>query len=251
MMKSNYLLKLSLCLFFTGQVSAAESQWGIGIGAMADQQGYVDVDTKTNVIPIISYESENFRINGPQLEYKLAEYKISELGTVNFSALGKYRFDGYEADDGDIFIGMDERSGAFELGFLVDYQSKLGNLSFEFSSDVTNEHEGFESSLTFSKPYFFNSVVLEPYARVSYFSDDLVNYYYGVKSSEATTNRLEYNAESTINGEIGLRMRWQAGKHHQFISSLSYKSFGSEIKDSPLIEESGGANLILGYIYVF
>jgi len=251
MMKSNYLLKVSLCLFLTGQVSAAESQWGLGIGAMAEQQGYVDVDTKTTVIPIISYESENLRISGPQLEYKLTQYKTPELGTVNFSVLGQYRFDGYEADDGDVFIGMDERSGAFELGFSVDYRSKLGSLSFEFSNDVTNEHEGYETSLTYSKPYFFNSLVLEPYAKVAYLSDDLVNYYYGVEASEAKTNRHAYIGEATTNGEIGLRMRWQAGKHHQFISNLSYKSFGSEIKDSPLVEKSGGANLILGYVYVF
>lgn len=250
-MKLNYLLKASFCLLLAGETLAEESQWGIGIGVMADKQGYMDVDTKTTVIPIVSYESEHFRINGPKIEYKLANYEISGFGSLNFSLLGQYRFDGYEADDGDIFKGMDDRSGAFELGFSVDYETELGGLSFEFANDVTGEHEGYEASLTYSKPYFFDSIVFEPYVKVSHFSDDYVNYYYGVEAHEATSNRQAYLGDATTNGELGLRLHWQVGKRHSFVSSLSYTSFGSEIKDSPLIENSGGAKLILGYVYAF
>ncbi|SFC99058.1 MipA/OmpV family protein [Pseudoalteromonas denitrificans] len=250
-MKLTYLLKAPLCMLLAGEVSADESQWGLGIGAMADKQGYAGVNTKTTVIPITSYESENFSINGPQFEYTLGKYTIPDFGALKLSLLGQYRFDGYEAEDGDIFNGMDKRSGAFELGFSVGYSSNLGGISFEFVNDVTNKHEGYEASLTYSRPYFFDSVIIEPYAKISHFSDNFVNYYYGVEDHESLSNRQAYVGEDTVNGEIGLRMRWQAGKHHSFISNLSYRSFGSDIKNSPLVSGSGGANIILGYVYAF
>lgn len=224
----------------------AESKWGLGLGAIVSDQGYIGVGNETSVVPIIYYQSENFQLLGPNLSYKLVEF--NDL-TVNLT--GQYRFDGYEEDDSDIFLGMEDRSGSFDLGFAIDYEMSFGDLSFEFLTDATNEHEGNEFSLSYSKSYNFKSYSLKPYVKVTRQSEDLVDYYYGVRTNEATVNRAFYVGEATTNVELGLQAMWRVGKHHNFIGYASYTAYGSEIKDSPLVDASSSTNLILGYMYVF
>ncbi|WDE08558.1 MipA/OmpV family protein [Thalassomonas viridans] len=224
----------------------AESRWGLGLGASTGDKGYVDVGNETNAIPIIYFESENFQLLGPNFGYKLLSFDDLE-----FSFVGQYRFDGYEEDDGDIFAGMEERSGALDLGLAVDYATEFGDFSLQFVTDATSEHEGNELSLTYAKSYNFGSYQLKPYVTFSRLSEDLVDHYYGVRATEATASRAMYLGESTSNVELGIQSSWQVGKHHNFIGYASYTAYGSEIKDSPLIDKSGNLNFILGYMYVF
>ncbi|MBV1911010.1 MAG: MipA/OmpV family protein [Kangiellaceae bacterium] len=229
----------------------AEDKWGIGLGAMSDKQGYIDVDSKVTVIPVISYESENLRINGPKFEYKLAKYKLANYGGIKMSFIGQYRFDGYDEDDGDIFQGMEDREDAFELGLALNYRSNWGGVSLRVLADASSKHEGYEASVAYAKPYFIEAFVVEPYVGLTHSSEDFVDYYYGVNSDEVLDFRPEYIGKSTTNGKLGVRGNWQASKHHSVIFNLSYTAFGNEIKDSPLIDQSGRGNIILGYIYTF
>lgn len=92
----------------------AESRWGLGLGAVISDQGYVDIGNEITPVPVIYYQSENFQLLGPNFSYKL-----TEIDDLAFSFTGQFRFDGYEEDDGDIFLGMDDRSGSFDLGLAI------------------------------------------------------------------------------------------------------------------------------------
>lgn len=224
----------------------ADYQWGLGIGGMIENQGYTDIGTETTVIPMIYLQTEKLRIYGPTINYQLAS-----LGDLDFSIAGQYRFDGYDADDGDIFKGMDDRTGTFEIGFSLNYGTEFGDLSFDALTDIGSEHDGYEVSLAYSKPFMFDPFMVEPFVRISMQSEDLVNYYYGVRENEITDYRAFYEADSTTNAEIGVRTNWRVGKRHNLLMILSYTAFGSEIKDSPLVDKSGGGTFILGYTYAF
>lgn len=242
----------SLSIFLaSSKLSAEEYQWGLGLGTMFQSQGYKEADNKTNITPIISYESENLRINGPKAEYTLLKRKVPNVGGFKLSLIGQYRFEGYDSDDSDVLEGMDERSGAFEAGISLGYKNKKSILVLEYLQDISNSHEGNEVSLTYLRPYSFKSLTLSPYARVSHFSDDFVNYYYGVESNEAMAFRPTYIGSATTSLETGIKGVWELGKRHRFITNISYERFGKEVEDSPLIEESGSAKLALGYVYAF
>ncbi|MEM0911797.1 MAG: MipA/OmpV family protein, partial [Pseudomonadota bacterium] len=82
-------------------------------------------------------------------------------------------------------------------------------------------------------------------------SDDLVDYYYGVRQSEAILNRPFYLGESTTNVTLGINSNWQWDRQNRFVANLSVTALGSEIEDSPLIDASTNVQFILGYLYVF
>jgi outer membrane protein len=79
----------------------------------------------------------------------------------------------------------------------------------------------------------------------------MMNYYYGVTTSEATAARTAYQPGASIHFDIGMDYQYQWGQHHSVLLSLKYRKFGSELKDSPIIEDSGSARLLVGYIYRF
>jgi outer membrane protein len=223
-----------------------ENLWGLGLGAVISDQGYIGVSNEVTPVPVIYYQTENFQLLGPNFSYKLAE-----MSDLTFSITGQLRFDGFEEDDSDIFIGMDDRSGSFDLGLLVGYETNLGDFSAEFITDATNEHKGNEFSLTYSKSYDFETYSIKPYLTLTRQSEDIIDYYYGVHANEVTQNRALYLGEATTNAEIGVQANWRVGQHHNFITYASHTVYGSEIKDSPLIDASGSVNVILAYMYVF
>lgn len=230
----------------TALAEKPESLWGLGLGAVISDQGYIGVSNEVTPVPVIYYQTENFQLLGPNFSYKLAE-----MSDLTFSITGQLRFDGFEEGDSDIFIGMDDRSGSFDLGLLVDYETNFGDFSAQFITDATNEHKGNEFSLTYSKLYDFKTYSIKPYLTLTRQSEDIIDYYYGVHAHEVTQNRALYLGEATTNAEIGVQANWLVGQHHNFITYASYTEYGSEIKDSPLIDASGGVNVILGYMYVF
>ncbi|WP_417355767.1 ATP-binding protein [Gallaecimonas pentaromativorans] len=52
---------------------AAESHWGLGIGASSKQKAYKDIDRKNRVLPLVSYENRYIQLQGPELAINLPE----------------------------------------------------------------------------------------------------------------------------------------------------------------------------------
>ncbi|WP_282145875.1 MipA/OmpV family protein [Alteromonas stellipolaris] len=224
----------------------SESKWGLGIGGVAQDNGYVDLGSEVNLLPVFYYEVGDFYLLGPQFGYE-----FGSLSNFEFSLVGGIRFDGYEAEDADVFEGMEDRSGSIDIGLEIEYESDYGDFSFEYLADAGSEHKGNEISFKYSLPFIFESSVITPFISVTHQSEDLVDYYYGVRDSEVTDNRALYKGEATSNVEFGIDSTWMFGKHHRVVGNLSYAMLGDEIKDSPLVENSNSLSLVFGYLYVF
>lgn len=243
MNKLKYLPLISL-LFASSAYS--ESKWGIGLGSLVQDNGYVDQSTEVNILPIVYYESGNFSILGPRFGYEFAD-----LEGFEFTFVGQLNLGGYKEEDGDIFTGMEERSGSVDLGLEIEYESDYGDFSFSYLTDATSEHEGNELSFKYSLPFIFESSMVTPYIGYVRQSEEMIDYYYGVRANEATLERPFYKGEAASGIEVGVFSLWRFGKHHNVVSDLSFVTLADEIKDSPLVDASNNVSLILGYLYVF
>lgn len=222
------------------------SRFGVGLGTIVQDKGYVGVDSDTMAVPIIYYQSKDFYLLGPTFGYKFAR-----LDGAEFKLTGQVRFGGYDEEDGDIFVGMDEKSITLDLGIGVDYKSDYGDFAFQFSTDALGEHKGNELSISYSKSYRMKGSMITPYVSIARLSEDVVDYYYGVNANEVTTFRGFYEGETTTNVEVGVRYNQQFGRNHSVMLNAGYTAFGQGIKDSPLIEKSSSTTVILGYMYMF
>jgi len=242
---------IALASIFAFSVSATEKdqdefKFGLGGALITQDEGYKDVGSETQFVPAIAIEYGNFRLLGPY-----ASYTFFKTERIELAATGMLRLDGYEQDDSDIFKGMEDRDMSFDFGIEAEVDTDFGEFGLKYIQDVTNTHDGYEATLSYGIPLRVEKGQVVPYVAVSLASEDLANYYYGVKAAEATADRSFYQVDRATNFEIGIKSDWFFGKNHMIKADASYTSFDSAIKDSPLVDKSGSFQLLLGYVYVF
>lgn len=232
--------------YATDNYDEPELSWGVGLGVISEDEGYIELGSDSMAVPIFIINYGDFYLMGPKFGYQL-------YGNDNytFGLTGNYRLDGYEAEDSPFLIGMDDRDGTLDLGVEYSYDTGFGKIGIEVVADSLGTHEGYQADISFSYPINFDNGQLSPYIGAEYRSDDLVNYYYGVKNTEATQIRQSYQADSAVNLVMGIRSSWFSGPHHRFVAMLQFKAFDDSIKDSPIIDADSAYNMIFGYAYVF
>ncbi len=86
---------------------------------------------------------------------------------------------------------------------------------------------------------------------VTWLDKKYVDYYYGVKPTEATTARPEYLGKATTNVEAALRMGYLIDTHQRVFFEVSETHWGSGITKSPIVDKTTTPGLRFGYLYRF
>jgi outer membrane protein len=234
-------------MFCAGAVSAQEqgTRWGLGVGGIAQDLGYKGQGSQGLVVPIIYVESGRFFLMGPRAGWRLVE------GDLSLTAVANYRFDGYESGDSRALDGMDDRDGSLDAGLEAVYRADFGELTLTAVTDTLDRHSGQEVSLRYGYPFSFGSGSISPFLQASWLSEDLVDYYYGVRLEEARADRPAYRPDSDTNITVGLSGNWFFKRRHLVFLNAGYQWLGSELEDSPIIGSGHGASAILGWVYTF
>ncbi|MDF3822445.1 MipA/OmpV family protein [Leptospira sp. 96542] len=223
-----------------------EAQWGIGLGADVHQRPYRGVDNEAQAIPLLYYENDWLRLIGPSLELKLPS-----AGPVALRLKARYSRNGYEASDARYLQGMDERKDAVWLGGEAVWRTSVVNLSAELLSDASGYSDGLQFKLQADRHWGFGRFHLTPRLAAIQLDRAYVDYYYGVKASEARNDRPRYEGASTLNLELGLRLDYGLRPAQNLFLDLRGSRLGDTITDSPLVERASPAGLVLGYLYRF
>lgn len=228
------------------QPTSSTAQWGVGLAAIAQKQGYAGLDTQQKIVPSFFYRSKKLSFAGTRLSYTLYDVK-----DIKWTLNGQVRFAGYDRDDSDMFAGMENRSMSLDLGFALNHTNDYGEFSMDFLADGLNKHQGQQLTLGYAKSFVVERTKVSPYISLIYATDDLINYYYGVRSSEATNARSAYQADATTNYKLGIRYNQLFNRRYALLVNASYTGFGSEIKNSPLIDKNGELGLLIVINYLF
>ena len=244
------LVVLSSNSYAQAQYDENRTRYGIGAAVLIAKEGYRDVGSETQVVPGLSIQNKWVSLYGPQLDLKL-------LGNDKRSWwIGpriEYRFDGYEQEDGTVFRGMANRKGGVFYG--VAGKVDLGS-DFELEADyvrASSRDGGFErgavASLQLSRTYRNGPWSWAPRIGMEYLSSSYVDYYYGVRATEATPTRPAYAGKSSWSPEFGLLVSWQASPRQSLFANFNYERYGSEVRNSPLMNAKGIPQVVFGYEY--
>jgi outer membrane protein len=232
--------------------SGSSSSWGLGMGAVSSQQPYTDIDRDSEVIPLIYFENEYVRVFGPTAEIKLPGLDINDAHQLDFSIVGEYDSSGYDDDDARILDGMSDRKGGFWAGVKVEWENDLANVSAQWLADVSGNSKGQRLSLGLERSWNFGEhIMLTPRLTATWQDKKYVDYYFGVRESEARLDRAAYDGKSGINTEFGVRGNYMFDKHHSVFLDVQATSLSDEIKDSPLVDSSSENSVLFGYLYRF
>jgi len=228
------------------QAQEAPPGWGAGLIAGFGKKAYRDFDDKAMVLPLITYENSWVSLMGPRLDFKLPP-----VGDLSFRLRVQYTGEGYEADDSPYFEGMDKRKAGVWVGGAALWRNPIANLSAEALGDVSGHSKGAVFKLQADHRFQFGATDITPRVAVIGLDGKYVDYYYGVKGSEARADRAAHGGEGTVNVEAGLRLGHVLAQRHIVFVDMSVTRLGSGITDSPLVDRSTEGGVRLGYLYRF
>lgn len=230
----------------TAESESGDSKWAIGVAGGINKKVYRDFDSKASGLPLLTYENKYVHVFGPGVDVKLPS-----LGPVSFRLRGRFVGEGYEASDSPFLQGMSDRDSSFWVGGAATWRTGIANLSAEVLGDAMGNSKGTRAKLQIDRRFASGSFGFTPRLAADWVDKKYVDYYYGVTPGEARAGRPEYQGESTVNTEIGMRIDWRVAPKHAVFLDMGATRMGSAIKNSPLVEKDTQYGVGLGYFYRF
>lgn len=217
--------------------TSADTPLILGAGASYQDKtyrGYKD-SKKWGAIPLVLWEGERFFIRGVTAGWKVIDNEHWEIAPVI-----EYRNQGYDSSDADILRGMDDRDAGADAGAQVSWKNGPWGLRATTVGDISGASDGWEARGEFSYTHVSEDHrwIIRPSAALVYQSDDLVDYYYGVKQSEAIPlERPAYEADDGLIYRFQLATAWNpGGSKLELIFGGRFDLQTSEYDNSPITD---------------
>ena len=260
-MKASYQTSLALLLSTTALFAllptTASAEWGLGVSMETTQSMYKNnkkgTEIDINATPNVEYRGDRLNLHNGTLSYsviKADKYVIDVLTTS--------KNNGYQAKDKNIFKGMKERKASLDMGVRLRADTPYIPVSLAVTKDIYKV-KGTEIGLSLggiktSDKHWAGkrSVSIAPVLGANWQSKKVVDYYYGVKNSEATATRKAYKGKAAITPFVGLEAEAKLSKHFSLTGGAKYKHLPRAIRNSSITKNgSGDYQVNLGLSYWF
>ncbi|PWF43622.1 MipA/OmpV family protein [Massilia glaciei] len=229
-----------------GGNQAGGSQWGLGIGIFAERQPYREHNNKLRALPLIMYMNKYVSVLGPGIDVHLPS-----AGPVALRLRARYSSDGYEAKDSPFLAGMAERKDSVWLGGAALWRAGFANLSAEILTNPFGNSDGTKFKLQLDRRFMSGAFAFTPRVAAQRLDDNYVDYYYGVRQTEARIDRARYAGRAATNLEVGVRVDYAIAQKQSVFVDLSTTRLGGAIERSPLVDRSSAGVARAGYLYQF
>ncbi|MEO1779405.1 MAG: MipA/OmpV family protein [Pseudomonadota bacterium] len=207
---------------------------------------YVGDNDVVGGVPLIGYRGDGFSIgtNGASVTlFDRGDAALDVFAAPRFFALTDVDEPELEGIDRDITLDIG-------LRYVVDISPRT-TLDLSFAQEVTGEHDGQEVDARLSQSFQLGAIPLSAFAGLTWQSDDLSRYVYGVLPGEVRAGRPAYDPGATTTPYVGLRGGVPLSERAQVIGSLRVDFLGSDIEDSPIVDEDTAVSLGLGVQFSF
>jgi outer membrane protein len=218
----------------------------VGAGVLVSSKPYRGIDPRVYPIPMFGYEGERLYLRGVG-----GGYQLFRMGGWSLGPVLQPRFDGYEADDSRYLAGMKDRDLTLDGGVGLTWRTKWGLIGLSWITDLLGKHHGQELEFSYTAILPYAGFDFIPSAGLRYKSDNLVDYYYGVRTSEARAGRPAYEATEAVDPFVRLAVRRKLGGKWSLLGAVQYEWFDSEITDSPIVDRSNDVSFVAGLLYSF
>jgi len=222
----------------------------LGLGVGIEREVYRGVGTELNFNPFLLYENGPLQIltyDDIQASYAVWQGPMFDLDISGTLITGA----GFEVDDSDYFEGMSEPGTLFMFGVQLQRNWQSWEWGLGLSQDLSGKTNGQEVDLSLAYIEVLGDVELRPELSVTWISEELVDYSYGVSAAEARPDRPAYTPGASIEVEARLLAIKPLRGNFSLLGLLSATWLGKDISDSPLVENDVELSAAVGVIYSF
>jgi len=200
-------------------------------------------------LPIINANyADRYYINALQAGVWLADSVDKRL---RFGLAAQARF-GWDADDGRLTRGMQDRDFSVDLGPTLRWQTDYGTFNAQWGVDVGGASNGQTFDLQFIKSLYRNSAFkLNGSLGVTWNNHQFNDYYFGVSTNEATALRPAYSAGASTEFKMGINGSYLVAQDNYVLFGSSITRLGNAQADSPIVETRMQPFAYFGYAIAY
>ena len=217
----------------------------LGAGAMVISRYSGSADYQTIPVPLASLKFGEFGY----IEYWQAGlyFLSNQEKTLGLALVAAPRL-GFDSSDGERLVGMMTRRPSMETGLSLDYGSAKGGLSLSYLHDIIGASDGGVARLyVFGRLDITEHFGVDGFVGLEQLDSKVANYYYGVRTSEATLARPFYEPGTGTKLHTGLHFNYDFGRKSTLLFGLENDRLGSSLTNSPIVERRFSNLFYLGY----
>ena len=229
---------------------------GLGIAYSTDYEGGDDYEATPAPFGAYHWASGRYidlgGTGGSENAGRLTFNALTSDTAWEFGPILQYRLERDDVDNSKV-DRMSDIDAAVEVGAFLGWQGDRLNLATNFAADVSDEHDGY--LWYFEGKYRIpvsDSFTWSLGAHLTWASEDYMDTYFGVKSSDSARSGLsKYSADEGFK-DVGMSLTG----HYKFTdawglaANLSYTRMLNDAEDSPLVDDVGDKNQIGGVVAV-
>lgn len=192
---------------------------------------------------------------GGEVGYQLRvedDWELDIISRTYFSGFNPEYIQDEASKNIEIINGLDNRAHGNGLGIRYSRYFENSQLSIDVSNlAITSNAKGwvFEAFYSHLVPYRNWDIYLN--SSFSYYSQDVMDYYVGVKAHEVSEIRPQYEADHDIKLQLEAFFQHPISESWTFNGGLSYSRYLGNITDSPIIDQADSTHVMMGVLYVF
>jgi outer membrane protein len=224
-------------------IPRSKNLYGIGVAVLPKTSG--SEDFRVLALPIINANyGDRFYINALQAGVWLLDSNDKRL---RFGIATQARF-GWDADDGKLTRGMNDRDFTVDLGPTVRWQTDYGTFNAQWGFDVGGASNGQTVELQYIKNLIRGSKFkLNGSLGATWNNNKFNDYYFGVGANETSQSRPAYSAGSGTEFKVGVNGSYAVGKDGFVLFGTSVTRLSDEQANSPIVETRMQPFAYLGY----
>ncbi|MDJ0626724.1 MAG: MipA/OmpV family protein [Rhodobacter sp.] len=237
-------------LALTATATLAQEQpqgFSAGLGVAGGTSIYMGEDTTATALPILRYESDAFSVSLPEG----LRVTLLDRDTFRLSAVASPRLSDIDASDAPELAGLD-REITVDGGLQARYRFGRGTeLRFRGVTELTDEHGGGEIGLSVAQALPLGRVPVFLGGGVTWQSEDLADYLYGVSATEATATRPAYSPGEVIIPYLSIGTAVPISDRTRFIANVRAEFLPEDVTDSPIVDEDVALRAFIGVSFSF
>jgi len=230
--------------------NAPEGTAALGGGFRFGQNPYFATDNEDqrqfDLVPLYLYQGKYFFARGTSGGFHFVRNDVFELNLYT-----RYRFQKLDPDSNVFYTGLEERKQSLDAGFEFGIRQPWGEIKIDWVTDTLDRHNGQEARISYRYRFEAGPWSISPFIAWTWQDANLTDYYFGVSPSEALPGRPTYAPGESQWISFGLNTSWQVTDRILFFGNFGFGGAGSEIVDSPLVEEAGFASVFVGGTFIF
>ena len=228
-------MKIFVCLlllpsFLFAQPRRPPNGFSFGLGLIERTQLFKTAENDAFAIPFIAWNTENFYFRGLQFGY----YVYQKYPQITFTIQ-------------PVMLEIENREGTYNEALSKRYRSVNGGIELSFPTkwftgivhlqqDILGIYNGWVSALDIRKRFpLTEKFHFTPGYQVQFYSENYVDYYFGVDADEVRNDRPSYNPSGDFTHGPTLMTMYHVNTDWNLMLIARHIKYGKEFHQSPLV----------------